>query len=90
MRGEGGKGLRGLSCAHGAQINFGDLTPYLTHGRCPTTQCSLYFFSATLAICQPGYLEDRYENDDGDSGDKNIPAGQDSGSELEPTNDVTA
>jgi len=35
--GERGGGLRGLrlsateySCAHGAQINFGDLTPYLT------------------------------------------------------------
>ncbi len=32
----GGGGLRGLSqwvhsCAHGAQINFGDLTPYLTY-----------------------------------------------------------
>jgi hypothetical protein len=24
--------LRDLSCAHGAQINFGDLIPYLTHG----------------------------------------------------------
>jgi hypothetical protein len=37
--GSGGVGLRGLrlsaneySCAHGAQINFGDLTPYLTYG----------------------------------------------------------
>jgi hypothetical protein len=29
MRG-GGRRLRGLSCAHGAQINFADLTPYLT------------------------------------------------------------
>ncbi len=32
MRGEGGvAGLRGLSQAHGAQINFGDLTSYLTY-----------------------------------------------------------
>jgi hypothetical protein len=43
-----------------------------------------------MAICQPGYLKDRNEDDDGDSGDKYIPAGQDSGSELEPTNDVSA
>jgi len=43
-----------------------------------------------MAICQRDYLEDRHENDDGDSGDKYIPAGQDSGSELEPTNDVSA
>jgi hypothetical protein len=29
----GGGGLRGLSqWAHGAQTNFGDLTPYLTYG----------------------------------------------------------
>jgi hypothetical protein len=27
-----GDGLQGLSCAHEAQIKFGDLTPYLTHG----------------------------------------------------------
>jgi hypothetical protein len=25
----------GHSCAHGAQINFGDLTPYLTYDRSP-------------------------------------------------------
>ncbi len=25
--------LRGLRCAHGAQINFGDLTPILTYGQ---------------------------------------------------------
>ncbi len=34
----GGRGSCGVSayeysCAHGAQINFGDLTPYLTYGR---------------------------------------------------------
>jgi hypothetical protein len=31
MRGEGGCGVsaKEYSCAHGAQINFGDLTPYL-------------------------------------------------------------
>jgi hypothetical protein len=37
MRGEGGGGggvsANEYSCAHGAQINFGDLTPYLTYGR---------------------------------------------------------
>jgi hypothetical protein len=35
MRGEGGScwaSADEYSCAHGAQINFGDLTPYLTHG----------------------------------------------------------
>ncbi len=38
--GEGGGGVGAVtandySCAHGAQINFGDLTPYLTFGRRP-------------------------------------------------------
>jgi hypothetical protein len=35
MRGEGvncGDSANEYSCAHGAQINFGDLTPYLTYG----------------------------------------------------------
>jgi hypothetical protein len=36
MRGDGGGGGCGVlanehSCAHGAQMNFGDLTPYLTY-----------------------------------------------------------
>jgi hypothetical protein len=33
MRGGGVRGLsqREYSCVHGAQINFGDLTPYLTY-----------------------------------------------------------
>jgi hypothetical protein len=33
LRGEGGCGVSAseYSCAHGAQINFGDLTPYLTY-----------------------------------------------------------
>jgi hypothetical protein len=39
MRGEGGGGCgvsaNENSCAHGVQINFGDLTPYLTYGICP-------------------------------------------------------
>ncbi len=32
--GEGGSGASAneYSCAHGAQINFGDVTPYLTYG----------------------------------------------------------
>jgi hypothetical protein len=32
MRGDGGCGVSDneYSCAHGAQVNFGDLTPYLT------------------------------------------------------------
>jgi hypothetical protein len=36
--GEGGCGVsaKKFSCTHGAQINFGDLTPYLTYGSiCP-------------------------------------------------------
>ncbi len=48
----GGRGLRGsaneYSCAHGAQINFGDLTPYLTYGRmCELeyTWCLTHFIS---------------------------------------------
>jgi len=36
MRGRGlgvvGASANEYSCAHGAQINFGDLTPYLTYG----------------------------------------------------------
>jgi hypothetical protein len=28
-----GVSAKEYSCAHGAQINFGDLTPYLTYGR---------------------------------------------------------
>jgi hypothetical protein len=35
MRGEGGSGgvsANEYNCAHGAQINFVDLTPYLTNG----------------------------------------------------------
>jgi hypothetical protein len=32
MRGMGEVSANEYSCAHGAQINFGDLTPYLTHG----------------------------------------------------------
>jgi hypothetical protein len=33
MRGKGGCGVSAIeySCAHGAQINFGDLTPYFTY-----------------------------------------------------------
>jgi len=33
MRGGGGCGVsaNANSCAHGAQMNFGDLTPYLTY-----------------------------------------------------------
>ncbi len=39
MRGDGGGGGCGVSanefsCAHGAQISFGDLTPYLTYDYC--------------------------------------------------------
>jgi hypothetical protein len=35
MRGGGGGGVPAneYSGAHGTQINFGDLTPYLTYGR---------------------------------------------------------
>ncbi len=29
------RGFQGLSCAHGAQINFGDLTPFLAYGFTP-------------------------------------------------------
>jgi hypothetical protein len=50
MRGEEG-GLRGLIGSHGAQINFGDLTPYLTYANNPSDECrvpvcvSLYLVS---------------------------------------------
>jgi hypothetical protein len=30
--GSGGVSANEYSCTHGAQINFGDLTPYLTYG----------------------------------------------------------
>jgi hypothetical protein len=32
----------GYSCAHGAQINFGDLTPYLPHASDTWTKCFRY------------------------------------------------
>jgi hypothetical protein len=40
----GGGGRCGISaneysCAHGAQINFGDLTPYLTYNICTPFSC---------------------------------------------------
>ncbi len=37
MGGGGGYGVSAneYSCAHGAQINFGDLTPYLTYASFP-------------------------------------------------------
>ncbi len=42
MRGKGGCGVsaKEYSWAHGAQINFGDLTPYLTYGATPLLQTS--------------------------------------------------
>ena len=42
MRGGGGCGVSAneYSCAHGAQINFGDLTPYITCSTCYETPAS--------------------------------------------------
>ncbi len=48
MRGEGGVAGGGgvsaneYSCAHGAQINFGDLTPYLAYGSTIQRQLSSF------------------------------------------------
>jgi hypothetical protein len=41
-------------CAHGAQINFGDLTPYLTNGNYPN-QLILYLCKCHLRM-EPSYL----------------------------------
>jgi hypothetical protein len=48
MQGEGGScgvSASEYSCTHGAQINFGDLTPYLTYGVSDTieTTCCVAF-----------------------------------------------
>ncbi len=48
-----GVSVNDYSCAHGAQINFGDLTPYLTYARSEgiTIQlCVLYM--SHLQLCQ--------------------------------------
>ncbi len=46
--------MRGLSneysCAHGAQINFGDLTPYLTYGLVTPPSPPTYFTSDSLVF----------------------------------------
>jgi hypothetical protein len=52
-RGSGGGGglANEYSCAHGAQLNFGDLTPYLTH------RCDLY--PLLLFLCMNSYIFSR-------------------------------
>jgi hypothetical protein len=49
-KGSGGCGVSAneYSCAHGAQINFGDLTPYITYDLGCTLKCEIYF---TLNYC---------------------------------------
>jgi hypothetical protein len=58
----GGWGVAGVSaneysCAHGAQINFGDLTPYLTY------DCT--FLSACLEQEKKALLFNQRESDSG-------------------------
>jgi hypothetical protein len=58
MRGEEGScGVLAneYSCAHGAQINFGDLTPYLTYGLDPLERnpfSELYEGNPVLYFCE--------------------------------------
>jgi hypothetical protein len=64
MRGEGGScgfSANEYSCTHGAQINFGDLTPYLT--------CDLYTDAGELHV-------QKDDRDAGDGEDKHHQAGQ--------------
>ncbi len=49
----GGVSANEYSCAHGAQINFADLTPYLTYGR--RLVVDVYLYKVQLGLSKDGF-----------------------------------